>query len=228
MSGNIQLFDMIVNADIFSKIILGVLGFFSLMTWAIIFDKISKFREVAIKHGQFEKIFWSGQLLEDIYKKVRTGHKYPKAQVFSAAMQEWENSNVLELVQSKDNEKINSLKNRMYDLICVKINKSVSRFKTGLGFLLIVASTSTLFGLLGTVWGIMRSFNSVVVAQTASLVVLAPGISASLITTIFGLFSAIPALIAYYICNGKVNSMEIDLENFGLELLSILSKELEQ
>jgi biopolymer transport protein TolQ len=112
--------------------------------------------------------------------------------------------------------------------LSVKINKSLERYKTGLGFLLIVASTSTLFGLFGTVWGIMKSFSDVVAAQTASLVVLAPGISASLITTVFGLISALPALMAYYIYSGKVANLEVDLENFELELMSILSKELEQ
>lgn len=228
MSEGIQLFDMIVNSDGITKIVLGVLGFFSLFTWAIIFDKMSKFREVAIKHRQFLKIFWSGQILEDIYKKTKNNYKYPMAQVFNGAMQEWENANVLEIVQSGNVSKKNSLKDRMYDIMSVKINKSLEKYKTGLGFLLIVASTSTLFGLFGTVWGIMRSFSDVVTAQTASLVVLAPGISASLITTIFGLISALPALIAYYIYNGKIANLEMELENFELELMSILSKELEQ
>lgn len=228
MSEGIQLFDMIINSDGMTKIILGVLGFFSLFTWAIIFDKMSKFREVTVKHRQFLKIFWSGQILEDIYKKTKNAHKYPMAQVFNGAMQEWEGANVLEIVQSGNTDKKNSLKDRMYDIMSVKINKSLEKYKTGLGFLLIVASTSTLFGLFGTVWGIMKSFSDVVAAQTASLVVLAPGISASLITTVFGLISALPALMAYYIYSGKVVNLEVDLENFELELMSILSKELEQ
>lgn len=228
VSENIQLFDMIINADLMTKMILSVLGCFSLITWAIIFDKLTKFRDVAIKHRQFQKIFWSGQLLEDIHKKTKNGHKYPIAQIFNTAMQEWESANVLEIVQTNDSEKKKALKDRIYDAMSIKASKSLEKFKVGFSFLLIVASTSTLFGLFGTVWGIMKSFNSVVAAQTASLVVLAPGISASLITTVFGLLSAIPALIGYYIYNNKVNALDLELENFELELISILSKELEQ
>lgn len=228
VSENIQLFDMIINADLMTKIILGVLGCFSLITWAIIFDKLSKFRDVIIKHRQFQKIFWSGQLLEDIYKKTKNGHKYPIAQIFNTAMQEWESANVLEIVQTNDSEKKKVLKDRIYDAMSIKASRILEKFKVGFSFLLIVASTSTLFGLFGTVWGIMKSFNSVVVAQAASLVVLAPGISASLITTVFGLLSAIPALIGYYVYNNKVNALDLELENFELELMSILSKELEQ
>lgn len=228
VSEGVQLFDMIVNADLATKIILCILVCFSLVTWALIFEKISKFRDVAIKHRQFRKLFWSGQILEDIYKKTKTGHIYPMADVFNAAMQEWEGSNVLEIVQSGNLEKKNSLKERIYDLTGVRINMALDRFKFGMGFLLIVASTSTLFGLFGTVWGIMKSFSSVVATQTASLVVLAPGISASLITTVFGLISAIPALIAYYIYDGKIKNLDTELENFSLELISILTKELDQ
>lgn len=228
VSESVQLFDMIVNADIMTKIILGILGCFSLITWALVFDKISKFREVSIKHKQFQKIFWSGQMLEDIYKKTKTGHRYPMALIFNAAMQEWEESNVLEIVQSGNSEKKSSLRERICNLTESKISASLDRFKMGLSFLLIVASTSTLFGLFGTVWGIMKSFSSVVASQTASLVVLAPGISASLITTVFGLISAIPALIAYYIYSEKVDKLDAELEDFSLELMSILSKELEQ
>ncbi len=227
VSEGVQLFDMIINADLATKIILGILGCFSLITWAIIFEKMSKFRDVAIKHRQFQKIFWSGQMLEDIYKKTKVGHKYPMAQIFNTAMQEWDSSNVLEIVQSGNSEKKESLKERIYNLTEVRINTSLDRFKVGLNFLLIVASTSTLFGLFGTVWGIMKSFSSVVASQSASLVVLAPGISASLITSVFGLISAIPALIAFYVYNGKVNNLDADLENFNLELISILTKELE-
>lgn len=224
----IQLFDLIINTDMVSKIILAILLIFSIISWALIFEKIFKFRMLSMRTKQFEKIFWSGQLLEDIYKKTRNGHKYPSAFIFNVAMQEWENGDVLEIVKSKNTEKKNSLKDRIYDLMSVNLNKSILNLRYGLGFLLIVASTSTLFGLLGTVWGIMQSFQSISLMQNVSLVTIAPGITNALITTIAGLITAIPALIAYYIYNNKISNFETDMENFELELLTILSRELEQ
>lgn len=225
MSSNLQLFDLIMNSDLFTTIILGVLLLFSVVSWAIIFDKFFKFRYLNLKTHQFQKIFWSGQLLEDIYKKTKVGHRYVIANLFNIAMQEWENANVIDIVQNKDERKKENLKQRIYDLTTIALNKSVIRLKYGLNFLLVVASSSSLIGLLGTVWGLMHAFQAL--AQNVAMSVAAPNIISALTTTLACLFAAIPSLIAYYIYMNKLKTFETEMDNFNLELLNILSKELE-
>lgn len=228
MSENLQIFNLILNADILTKIILITLLSFSLITWSIIFDKFFKFRYLQIKTNQFQKIFWSGQLLEDIYKRTKVGHRYTIAGIFNAAMQEWESSNVIEIAQSKDVNRKNSLKDRIYDLMSITLTKSILKLKFGMNFLLIVASSATFFGLLGTVLGLMTSFQALSLMQAVTLITIAPGMTAALVTTVAGLVTAIPALIGYYVYSYKLKTFEIEMENFQLELLNILIRELEQ
>lgn len=226
MSGNLQVFDIIMNADLFTKIILGILLVFSIISWSIIFDKFFKFRYLNLKTNQFKKIFWSGQLLEDIYKKTKVGHRYVIANLFNVAMQEWENANVLEIVQNKDKEKKKLLKERINDSTNIALNKSLIKMRYGLNFLMIVASSASLFGLLGTVWGLMKAFQAI--SQNVALVTIAPNIVSALTATAACLITAIPALIAYYVYFNKLKLFESEMDNFNLELLNILSRELEQ
>jgi len=225
---NIQVFDMIRNSDIVLMTIYLVLTFYSVWSWAIVFDKMFKFNSLRIKTEKFNRLFWSGKMLEDIYKQVKNSATYPSAVIFSSAMQEWESSNVLNIVKSADVAKKNSLKERLAVTMDIALSKSMSKLRYGMTFLLVVATTSTFFGLFGTVWGLMHSFLSIASMQDSSLIVIAPGVANALITTILGLISAIPATIFYNIYNTKINAFEDQMSSFSAEVLNILSKELDQ
>jgi biopolymer transport protein TolQ len=221
-------FDMIANSDTFSKFLYVLLVGFSIWSWAIAFDKIFKFRMLKIKTEKFDRLFWSGKVLEDIYKQVKTSPNYPSALIFIAAMREWETSNVLAIVKNNDAGKKDSLKERIAGAMDIALAKSMTKLKYGLNFLLIVSTTSTLFGLFGTVWGFVKTFSAVAAFQDTSLVVLAPGISSDFTTTIFGLIAAIPATIFYNVYSSKLNEFEDQMYNFSSEVLIILSRELDQ
>ena len=225
---NIQVFDMIRNSDIVLMTIYLVLTFYSVWSWAIVFDKMFKFNSLRIKTEKFNRLFWSGKMLEDIYKQVKNSATYPSAVIFSSAMQEWESSNVLNIVKSADVAKKNSLKERLAVTMDIALSKSMSKLRYGMTFLLVAATTSTFFGLFGTVWGLMHSFLSIASMQDSSLIVIAPGVANALITTILGLISAIPATIFYNIYNTKINAFEDQMSSFSAEVLNILSKELDQ
>jgi len=230
MAGNInfQIFDMIAKADAVEIMIYIVLVFYSVWSWSIVFDKIFKFRLLKMKTDKFDKMFWSGKMLEDIYRQVKTSANYPSAMIFIAAMQEWESSNVVAVVKSNDVAKKNSLKDRLASVTDVALNKSMNKLKYGMTFLLVVSTTATFFGLFGTVWGLMNSFLAISTMQDSSLIVIAPGITSALITTIFGLVAAIPATIFYSIYNIKINNFEDQMINFRSDLLTILSRELDR
>jgi len=225
---NLQIFDMITASDPITMFIYLVLVFYSVWSWSIIFDKIFKFRMLKIRTERFDKLFWSGKMLEDIYKQVKNNISYPSAMIFVSAMQEWESSNVLAIVKSGDINKKNSLKERLSSVMDVALVRSTSKLKYGMSFLLIVSTTATFFGLFGTVWGLMNSFLAISVTQDSSLIVIAPGITSALITTVFGLFAAIPATIFYNAYTIKINNFEDQMSNFSSEVLTILSRELDQ
>ncbi|HSQ97164.1 MAG TPA: MotA/TolQ/ExbB proton channel family protein [Rickettsiales bacterium] len=225
---NIQIFDMMKQSDVVLITIYLVLTFYSIWSWAIVFDKIFKFKSLNIKTEKFNRLFWSGKMLEDIYKQVKNNVTYPSAVIFVAAMQEWESSNVLNIVKSNDTAKKESLKERMVLAMDIALSKSMSKLKYGMTFLLVVGTTSTFFGLFGTVWGLMHSFLSIASMQDSSLIVIAPGIAKALTATTFGLVAAIPATIFYNFYNIKINNFEDQMNNFSSEVLNILSKELDQ
>ncbi|MDR1498758.1 MAG: MotA/TolQ/ExbB proton channel family protein [Rickettsiales bacterium] len=224
-SVSLQIFVTLFHADFITKFIMLSLIFMSIYSWAIIFEKFFKFKLLTIKTTKFEKVFWSGDVLEDIYQKVKNNAKCPAVVVFIAAMQEWSNSDVPTIIKTNDNNKKIALKDRIFDIMMVTASRSVKKLKSGMNFLLISSSSSTLLGLLGTAWGISSSLKSIAVMKEATLATVAPGISAALITTIMGMFTAIPALVAYYAVRAKINDYEDELNNFCIEVLNILSKE---
>ena len=225
---NIAFFDLLMQADIVIKIILFILVLGSLWSWAIVFDKVFKFRILNVKTAKFDKLFWSGKMLEDIYKAIKDSVDHPSAMIFAAAMQEWEMSDVIAIAKSADASKKNSLKDRITNVMNVALSRSMNKLKYGLSFLLTVGSTATFFGLFGTVWGIMNSFQSISLAKDTSLIVIAPGVASALMTTIFGLFAAIPAVIFYNYYTHKISTIEEEMENFSEEVITILSRELDQ
>lgn len=225
---SLQFFTTLLQSDFLTKTIMLILLIFSIVSWTIIIEKFFKFKFLNIKTSKFEKTFWSGEMLEDIYHRVKENISCPSVIIFISAMQEWTTAATQSIVKSTDAIKKNSLKDRLYDIMFVAANRSMGKLKSGINFLLISSTTSTFFGLLGTVWGINQSFKSISMMKDASLMAIAPGVSAALLTTIMGLISAIPALISYYVIIHNINRYEEELNNFLLEILSVLSRELDK
>ena len=92
-----------------------------------------------------------------------------------------------------------------------------------------VATVSPLFGLLGTVWGMMEAFNAIATADAMGRPeMLAAGISQALLTTAAGLFVAIPAMIAYLFFVGRVDRLIMEIDSLGEQLVDLISAEAEQ
>jgi biopolymer transport protein TolQ len=102
--------------------------------------------------------------------------------------------------------------------------KEIDRLEQSLATLATVGSTSPYVGLFGTVWGIMSAFYSLGNVQQATLAQVAPGISEALVTTAFGLFAAIPAVIAYNRFADQVARLEIRFDAFTEEFSTILQR----
>jgi biopolymer transport protein TolQ len=125
-------------------------------------------------------------------------------------------------------EKKISLKERLSNTMQVAVNQSMHKMETGLNFLAIVGSSAPFVGLFGTVWGIMSSFQGIAASKNTSLAVVAPGIAEALLATAIGLFAAIPAVFFYNIFSAKINYFTERAQNFSIQLLNLLSKELDR
>ena len=109
----------------------------------------------------------------------------------------------------------------------VAINKSLEELEYGIGFLATIASSAPFIGLLGTVWGIMVSFQSIAENKNSTLAVVAPGIAEALFATAIGLVVAIPAAIFYNKFSTSANHICNRVENFALELSNLISRDID-
>ena len=224
---DLSILGLVASADIIVKIVLLLLLMASVWSWAIIVDKTLLLNKVSRQIDKFEKIFWSGQLLDQLYERLRNRAEHPLAVVFVAAMDEWSKQS-----PSKNTKAISylsvGLKERIIQSMNVAKNKEMDRLENNLSFLAIVGSISPFIGLFGTVWGIMNSFKSISALKNATIAAVAPGIAEALFATAIGLVAAIPAVIFYNILATKINNISNRVEDFSSELGSLLSHEIDK
>jgi biopolymer transport protein TolQ len=106
------------------------------------------------------------------------------------------------------------------------INSETTRMTQMVPFLATTGNTTPFIGLFGTVWGIMTSFHGIGQKGSASLAVVAPGISEALIATAAGLAVAIPAVIAFNFFMQKIKMVETELISFSADFLNIIDRDI--
>ncbi len=191
VSAQISLINLFMQAHIVVKVVIIGLLLASVWSWAIIVDKTFLYRRVRKQMDRFEKVFWSGQSLEELYRSLTGRTPTAMAAVFVAAMREWKRS-----FESGARSPI-GLQTRIDKVLDVAIDRETERLERSLLFLATVGSSAPFVGLFGTVWGIMTSFQSIAASKNTALAVVAPGIAEALLATALGLLAAIPAVIAY-------------------------------
>ena len=226
-SSELSFFTLFLNSDLIIKFVVLTLIVCSLYSWTIIIDKAMTISTVFQKSNRFEKIFWSGQLIEKLYEKVKHKVDHPMAAIFVAAMYEW-NRQATSVTENNYIYYSQGVKERLYNSMEVAKNKAISSLEQKLSFLAIISSSAPFIGLFGTVWGIMISMKSIAVSKNASLAVVAPGISEALFATALGLIAAIPAVIAYNYLNSKIVELNSRFDDFQTELIALLSRELDK
>jgi|TARA_B100000768_G_C11238361_1_gene358313 biopolymer transport protein TolQ len=214
-------FTLISQASIVVKLVMLILLLASVWSWTIIIQKTINFRVVRRKIRKFDKIFWSGKPLDELYEIVNEKTKGPSSLVFATGMAEWERS------KSENGGSTPGVSSRIERSVDIIIVKEQEKLSYGLAFLATVGSTAPFVGLLGTVWGIKNAFEEIAISQNTNLVTIAPGIAEALVATALGLFAAIPALIFYNKLSGDLDRIIRTLEIFSDELSTIFSRELE-
>ena len=194
----------------------------SVWVWAIALDKTFLFARMRKTMDRFEQAFWSGQSLEELYRNLSAKPSDSMAALFVAAMREWKRS------LEGQARSFAGLQMRIEKVMDVTISREVERLERRLLVLATVGSAGPFVGLLGTVWGIMTSFQSIAASKNTSLAVVAPGIAEALFATAIGLIAAIPATIFYNKFASEVNKHALRMEGFADEFAAILSRQIDE
>jgi biopolymer transport protein TolQ len=216
---------LFIRADFVVKSVLVLLVLASFWSWVLIIDKWFAIGTLKRKASRFEKTFWSGRSLDELYAQHSQRSDQPFTAVFVAALREWKRS--FEGGVPRD-ALIPGVKERVEKAMSVSIHREIEKIERGLGYLATVGSTAPFVGLFGTVWGIMNSFQAIAQRQDTTLAVVAPGIAEALFATALGLLAAIPAVIAYNRFVNEVGRYENRLEAFADEFAAFLSRQLDE
>ena len=219
MEAELSVWHLIANAGVLVQLVMLLLVAASVMSWALIFQRLQVFRKAKRAQLAFEERFWSGMDLGQLYKEVSsdpTPYSGMEA-VFRSGFKEFSRLRQ----QSRDADAVMDGAQRA---MRVAFSREQERLETHLPFLATVGSTSPYVGLFGTVWGIMNSFRGLAQVQQATLATVAPGISEALIATAMGLFAAIPAVIAYNRFAAISDALLKNYETFAEEFSSILHR----
>lgn len=217
---------LLLGADWVVKTVLLLLVVASVWCWAIIFDKILRFRQLQKRANEFEDEFWSGGSLEELYDRIGKRPEDPMTAVFAAAMREWRRSSAKGLVYSDTGQ--SSLRDRLERVMQVTVAREIERLERYMMFLASVGSTAPFIGLFGTVWGVMNSFMAIAATKQTNLAVVAPGIAEALFATALGLVAAIPAVVAYNKLSNDLGRYAGRMETFAGEFIAILSRQIEE
>ncbi|MBN1272597.1 MAG: protein TolQ [Candidatus Aminicenantes bacterium] len=211
---------LILNASWVVWLVMIVLLFFSVFSWAIIFFKRNTFKAAFSQSKKFLLIFRKSKNLYEVGEAAAKFKASPLTSVFLSGYNELSYLSKSNPKKSLTPAKLDNL-NRA---LTRASNNEISRLEKMMGFLATTGSVTPFIGLFGTVWGIMDAFHKIGIARSASLAEVSPGIAEALIATAAGLFAAIPAVIAYNYFLNRIKEQISDIEDFSLEFLNIAER----
>ncbi|MEC3859694.1 protein TolQ [Mesobacterium sp. TK19101] len=212
---------LFARATLTVKLVMVLLLLGSFWAWAIIIQKMIAYRSARREAARFDRAFWSGEPLDELFDQIGTDPKGRSEKVFAAGMMEWRRSH------RDDGGLIAGAQARIDRSMDVAIAKEAEALQSGLPVLATVGSVAPFVGLFGTVWGIMHAFIEIAQQQNTSLVVVAPGIAEALLATGLGLLAAIPAVVFYNKLSADSDRILSGYEAFADEFATILSRQLD-
>ena len=216
---DISVLNLFLEAGLVVKIVMLLLFIASILSWIVIVERYNFFRKIKNLNSNFLQKFWNGEDLDKLYKEISSHESmYGAMSLFKNSFDEYKSMNFDQNNNELDLESINRT-------MRVSIASDEEEMNKHLPFLANVGSVSPYVGLLGTVWGIMTSFQGLSDATQATINAVAPGISEALIATGMGLFAAIPAVIAFNKFTSESETISQKTLIFAEELASIFYKQ---
>jgi biopolymer transport protein TolQ len=212
---------MLTNASFIVQLVLLLLLLASFMSWWFIFQRLFILRIAKKQAEEFEKEFWSGVDLGQLFLRLTAGRVVPRGmeKIFEAGFREYAK------LKKQSGLDISSVMDGTRRAMRAAYQREVDTLERSLAFLATVGSVSPYVGLFGTVWGIMNSFRGLANVGQATLAHVAPGIAEALIATAMGLFAAIPAVIAYNRYTHDIDRLASRYESFMEEFSNILQRQ---
>lgn len=212
---------LFARATIVVKCVMIGLMVMSFWSWGIIIQKHILLRAARREADRFDRAFWSGEPLDELFDAIGPTPEGASERVFAAGMLEWRRSH------RQDGGLIAGAQARIDRAMNVAIGREAERLGAGMSFLATVGSTAPFIGLFGTIWGIKHSFEQIAISQNTNLAVVAPGIAEALLATGIGLVAAIPAVVFYNKLNADTDRILGGYEAFSDEFATILSRQLD-
>lgn len=217
-TGDTSILGYFLQASWVVKLVMLLLLFASIASWTLIIQRAWYFKQKKLQYESFKKRFWSSQDLGKLYADIdkNPSERHGLATIFYVGFKEF-----LRMSRGKNTVVLEAIQRVM------QINhfKEAEHLEEHLPILASIGSLAPYVGLFGTVWGIMTSFQALGNAQQATIAMVAPGIAEALVATAFGLFTAIPAVIAYNRYSTRANGLLNRSEIFQDELVALITEQ---
>lgn len=222
MNQDMSIWSLVLHASWVVQAVMALLLCVSIASWAAIFRKLFALARVKRLNEQFEKDFWSGTSLQDLFAAATRNVKQsgPMERIFGSGMREFQK------LRERRISDVGTLMDGARRAMRASFQREMDAVESQLAFLASVGSVSPYVGLFGTVWGIMHAFTGLAGLQQVTLATVAPGIAEALVATAIGLFAAIPAVVAYNRFARDIDRVAIHLETFIEEFTNILQRNL--
>jgi biopolymer transport protein TolQ len=219
---DLSIVQLLLHASWVVQAVVLILVGMSMASWTAIFRKLFSLHRVARLNDEFDREFWSGTSLNDLYaaavQNARTSG--PMERIFASGMREYQKLRERRVTDS------GALLDGARRAMRASYQRELDAVESKLSFLGTVGSVSPYVGLFGTVWGIMHAFTGLAALEQVTLATVAPGIAEALVATAIGLFAAIPAVIAYNRFAHDIDRVANRLETFIEEFSNILQRNL--
>ena len=219
MNQDLSIVSLVLHASLVVQLVMAGLLLASLASWTVIFAKLFGLRKVRAVNEVFEREFWAGKNLNDLYADAgKRIDGSPMERIFASGMREFMKLRERRVADA------GALLDGARRAMRASFQRELDNVESNLSFLATVGSVSPYVGLFGTVWGIMHAFVGLANMQQVTLATVAPGIAEALVATAIGLFAAIPAVIAYNRFARDIDRIAIQLETFIEEFSNILQR----
>ncbi|AJC48194.1 protein TolQ [Allofrancisella guangzhouensis] len=218
---SLSLIQLIWHANFIVQLIMLALVAMSVYSWAIILEVNNRVKKYKHEQIRFDKLFWAGHHIQKLYEYYLQ-HKeniFGKSIIFCSALREYNNLKDTKILKGE------TILEGMERTVSIAISQEAKELEKKLPALGTIGAVAPYIGLVGTVWGIMSSFNTLGGVEQATISVVAPHIAEALIATALGLFVAIPAVIGHSRLSNQVDDILSTYESFQDDLCILLLKE---
>lgn len=220
MNQDLSIIQLVLHASWVVQLVMLILLTMSVASWAAIFRKLFALKRVKSLNDDFERDFWSGTSLNDLFAAAAKNARGagPMERIFASGMREYQKLRERRIADA------GTLLDGARRAMRASFQREMDTVESSLSFLASVGSVSPYIGLFGTVWGIMHAFTGLASMQQVTLATVAPGIAEALVATAIGLFAAIPAVVGYNRFARDIDRVAIKLETFIEEFSNILQR----